>query len=81
MNMKAERIGGSRGQHKWNCRDDNCNSATVCMRMCFQCDEEDTEFYRSKPFSQQPKNKQKAYFHPFNLKKEAHSDLKKGSFG
>lgn len=30
VNMKEERLGGSRGQRKWNCRDGNCHSATTC---------------------------------------------------
>lgn len=30
VNMKAERLGGSRGQRKLNCRDGNRHSATVC---------------------------------------------------
>lgn len=30
VNMKAERLGGSRGQRKLNCGDSNRHSATAC---------------------------------------------------
>lgn len=74
--MKAERTGGSRGQRKWNCRDDNCHSATMCMRMCFQCDQEDAEFNRSKPLNQQPR-KNHTLSLSFNLRKELILNLKR----